>query len=100
MSDTSWIRAHNGVGIYTSGQIYSSSSIRMSNISLEHTDEINNITNGGIHLNYRNSGNVSLCYGGGNVGIGTTAPTQRLDVAGNIRATGQIIREGHGTLWI
>ena len=34
MSDTSWIRAHNGVGIYTSGQIYSSSSIRMGNIYL------------------------------------------------------------------
>ena len=42
MSDTSWIRAHNGVGIYTSGQIYSSSSIRMGNILLEHTNEINN----------------------------------------------------------
>jgi hypothetical protein len=36
-------------------------SIRMNNISLEHTNEINNITNGGLHLNYRNSGNVSLC---------------------------------------
>lgn len=88
MSDTSWIRAHNGVGIYTSGQIYSSSSIRMSNISLEHTDEINNITNGGIHLNYRNSGNVSLCYGGGNVGIGTTTPSYKLDVNGQMRASG------------
>ena len=61
MSDTSWIRALNGVGIYTSGQIYSSSSIRMNNISLEHTDEINNIANDSLHLNYRNSGNVSLC---------------------------------------
>ena len=82
MSDTSWIRAHNGVGIYTSGQIYSSSSIRMSNILLEHTDEINNGANGDIHLNYRNSGNVSLCYGGGNVGIGTPIPSYKLDVIG------------------
>lgn len=90
MSDTSWIRAHNGVGIYTSGQIYSSSSIRMSNILLEHTDEINNSANGGIHLNYRNSGNVSLCYGGGNVGIGTNTPAYNLDVKGDIRATGQL----------
>lgn len=88
MSDTSWIRAHNGVGIYTSGQIYSSSSIRMSNILLEHTDEINNSANGGIHLNYRNSGNVSLCYGGGNVGIGTTTPSYKFDVNGQMRASG------------
>ena len=34
MSDTSWVRTHNGVGIYTSGQIYSPSSIRMGNIYL------------------------------------------------------------------
>lgn len=90
MSDTSWIRAYNGVGIYTSGQIYSSSSIRMSNILLEHSDEINNSANGGIYLNYRNSGNVSLCYGGGNVGIGTvvTHPSYKLDVHGQMRASG------------
>lgn len=87
MSDTQWIRAHNGVGIYTSGQIYSSSSIRMRNILLEH-EEINNSTNGGIHLNYRNSGNVSLCYGGGNVGIGTITPSYKLDVNGQMRANG------------
>lgn len=88
MSDTSWIRAHNSVGIYTGGQIYSGSSIRMGNILLEHTDEINNITNGGINLNYRNSGNISLCQGGGNVGIGTMSPTYKLDVDGQMRTSG------------
>lgn len=88
MSDRSWIRAHNGVGIYTSGQLYSSSSIRMGNIFLEHTDEINNSTNGGIHLNFRNSGNVSLCAGGGRVGVGTTTPSYKLDVNGQMRADG------------
>lgn len=88
MSDTSWIRAYNSVGIYTGGQIYSSRSIRMGNILLEHTDEINNSDDGGIHLNYRNSGNVSLCQGGGSVGVGTISPSYKLDVNGQMRAGG------------
>lgn len=88
MSDTSWIRAHNGVGIYTSGQIYSSSSIRMGNLYLQNTNEINSAS--GIHLNYQNSGNISLCYGGGNVGIGTMSPSYKLDVNGNIHSSGTI----------
>lgn len=88
MSDTSYIRAHNNVGIYTGGQIYSSSSIKMGNILLEHTDEINNSTNGGLYLNYRSSGNVSLCVGGGKVGIGTNNPSYKLDVNGQMKASG------------
>lgn len=81
MSDTSWIRAHNNVGIYTGGQIYSSSSIRMGNILLEHTDEIN--SDSGLGLNQRSPGNVSLCQGGGKVGIGTIYPSHKLHVMGN-----------------
>ena len=72
----------------TVSNLTATSSIRMGNILLEHTDEINNSANGDINLNYRNSGNISLCYGGGNVGIGTDSPTQKLDVVGNIRVTG------------
>ena len=88
MKDSSWIRTYGGKSFYCDNQIYSSNSIRMSNILLEYTDEINNSANGGIHLNYRNSGNVSLCYGGGNVGIGTTTPSYKLDVNGQMRAGG------------
>ena len=90
MSDTSWIRAHNGVGIYTGGQIYSDSSIRMGSIRLEKTNEINSSDN--LLINYGSSTNVSLCHGGGNVGIGTIIPTQKLDVRGNIITKGFAIQ--------
>lgn len=86
MSDTSWIRAHNGVGIYTGGQIYSDSSIRMGSIRLERTNEINSSDN--LFINHGSSTNVSLCQGGGNVGIGILTPTQKLDVRGNIITRG------------
>lgn len=90
MKDSSWIRTYGGKSFYCDNQIYSSNSIRMSNILLEHTDEINNNANGGINLNYRNSGNVSLCQGGGKVGIGTITPAYKLDVKGQVKASGFI----------
>lgn len=74
----------------TVSNLTATSSIRMGNIQLEHTDEINNITDGHIYLNFRNSGNVSLCEGGGKVGIGTTAPSYKLDVVGDIHSSGTI----------
>ena len=63
-------------------------SIRMGNILLEHTNEINNSANDSIHLNLRNSGNVSLCVGGGKVGIGTMYPPQELYVLGYTHTKG------------
>ena len=87
MSDTSWVRTYSSVGIYNS-KIYADSSIRMSSICLEKTNEINSSDN--LLINYGSSTNVSLCQGGGNVGIGTVSPTQKLDVNGNI------ITEGFG----
>lgn len=36
---------------------------------------------GNMHLNYNSTGNVSICYGGGNLGVGTS-PSYKLHVAG------------------
>ena len=79
MVDTSWIRTYNGKGFYCDNQIYSSDSIRMNSIYLHHYNEINNVDNGKLHLNYRNTGNVTICNGGGAVTIGSTTD----DIGGN-----------------
>ena len=45
--------------------------------------------------------NVILCDSSaeGNVGIGISNPSQKLDVLGNIRASGQIVREASSVYW-
>lgn len=55
-----------------------------------------------LELGANNSGyGKGLCIDTNlNVGIGTNTPTQKLDVVGNIRATGQIIREGSSQMWV
>lgn len=73
----------------TVSNLTATNSIRMNNISLDHTNEINNITNdGSLNLNCRNSGNVSLCAGGGKVGIGTRYPSHELQVMGYTHTEG------------
>lgn len=72
MSDSSWIRTYGSKPFYCDKQIYSSDSIRMASIYLHYTNEINNADNGKLHLNYRNTGNVTICNGGGAVTIGST----------------------------
>lgn len=71
----------------TVSNLTATNSIRMGNIVLEHTNEINS-ANDSIHLNLKNSGNVSLCVGGGNVGIGTMYPSQELYVLGYTHTKG------------
>lgn len=70
----------------TVSNLTATNSIRLGYIHLEHTNEINSY--GGLLINYRSSADVDLCQGGGNVCIGATFPTQKLDVRGNIITKG------------
>lgn len=70
----------------TVSTLTATSSVRAGSICLERTNEINSSDN--LLLNYGSSSNISLCQGGGNVGIGTLTPTQKLDVRGNIITNG------------
>ena len=70
----------------TVSNLTATNSIRLGDIHLEYTNEINSY--GGLLINYRSSADVDLCQGGGNVCIGATFPTQKLDVRGNIITKG------------
>lgn len=72
----------------TVSNLTATNSIKMGDILLGDTNEINNTTNGGLYLNCQNSGDVSLCAGGGKVGIGTRHPSHALDVMGYTHTTG------------
>ena len=57
-------------------------------VEIGHTNEINATGSNNLYLQYRNSGNLVLCYNGHNVGIGTDSPSYKLHVAGKIYSTG------------
>lgn len=57
-------------------------------------NEINNY-NHPLQLQFNTNQQLHLCYGGGNVGIGTTAPDQRLTVNGNTHITGNNVFDGY-----
>ena len=63
------------------------------NAHIHSTDSIlwiNSETNTDVRINNQYNGNVILTNGIGSVGIGTSSPSERLDVTGNIKASGTI----------
>lgn len=59
----------------------------------ERVSEINNY-NSELHLQYNTLRNITMCMGGGNVGIGTTSPGNKLYVNGDIGVDGTIYFQG------
>lgn len=57
---------------------------------------IRDVNSGKDRLNLKSNGDVLMAWeaGGGNVGIGTFSPTQKLDVSGTVRMTGMQLPTG------
>ena len=67
---------------------YFGTSLNVADIEIGRSNEINAVTGQTLYLQYRNNGNLSLCYNGANVGIGLTSPSYKLHVVGKIYCTG------------
>ena len=52
-------------------------------------------TGGSLYLNYNAQQDIIMCGQGGNVGIGTTSPSYKLDVNGTGRFTGNLTAGGN-----
>ena len=81
---------------YFNGSIQSSGSLQAESVKIEQTNEINSYS-GMLHLNYRVNTGMSLCNGGGSVGIGTSNPSYKLHVDGVIYSTTGVYSAGYVT---
>jgi hypothetical protein len=83
----------NGVGIWGTavfGGTAVSSHFNYNGDNTEDTYIRGGKTTSRVIVNDANSGHVLIANGGGNVGIGTASPTEKLEVLGNIKVSGNI----------
>ena len=83
-----------GAGVLISGGLVGNANIELRN-QAGGTPYIDFSTNTGDYdMRIRQTGNDSLAIEGGNVGIGRTNPIEKLEVAGNIKLSGNLISDG------
>lgn len=88
---TIFSKPFDGTGNVTGGAKFNAICIETDNNGNDsgRSSEINSY-NSELHLQYNASRNITMCFGGGNVGIGALSPSYRLHVIGDIFATGGI----------
>lgn len=85
-------KSFDGTGNVTGGAKFNAICIETDN-SGNDSERISEINNYGseLHLQYNTSRGITMCMGGGSVGIGTTSPSQKLHVNGNIGVGGTLM---------